>query len=407
MKAKISNKDLETWADFLLNHSLGGITPDDIVMIKGENITWPLMSVLQNKIFRAGAIADVNVVAPDNDRGRVWGASITRNASVEQIEKTPSWHKDRYDAMTKYIEILGAENPSFFSGLPEEKLKALMKADEPFKNTRLAKPWVLTLFPTQGFAEMEGLKLNEYTDIIVKASTVDPKKLEALEENLFQVMDKGKTVTLITENPKMNKKLELTMNIENRLITKCYGLRNFPDGEVYTSPDANTVEGEVFVDLPVSYTGSTIRGVYLKFEKGVITEYSAMQGYEALRKIIETDEGSQRIGEIAFGMNNGMEKILKHPLFVEKVGGTAHIAIGNSYPQSYVEDSNAEDAQKILDDFAEKGILNKSAQHVDIVIDFRPGGAGREAFIDDVKLEVIDNMWCVPKDGECDQEDSK
>ena len=282
-----------------------------------------------------------------------------------------------------------------------------MKADEPFKNLRLSKPWVLTLFPTQGFADMEGLKLEEYTDIIVKASTVDPKKLEALEENLFQVMDRGKTVTLITENPKMNKKLELTMNIEGRLITKCFGLRNFPDGEVYTSPDANTVEGEVFVDLPVSYGGSTIRGVYLKIEKGVITEYSAMQGYEALRKIIETDEGSHRIGEVAFGMNNGMEKILKHPLFVEKVGGTAHIALGRSYPNSYVEDENSEESKAVLNDLAEKGIMNESAQHVDIVIDFRPGGAGREAYIDEIKLEVNDNMWCVPKDGECEQEDSE
>lgn len=401
MKAKISNKDLETWADFLLNHSLGGITPDDVVMIKGEQITWPLMSVLQNKIFKAGAIADINLVAPDNDRGKVWGASITRNGTLEQIAKVPNWQKERYEAMTKYIEILGADNPALYSGLPEEKLKAVMIADEPIKNIRLAKPWILTLFPTQGFAEMEGMKLEEYTEIIIKASTVDPKMLESVEEDLYQLLSKSKTVRLLTENPKMNKKLELTMNIEGRFVTKCAGKRNFPDGEVYTSPDANTVNGEVFVDLPVSYSGSTIRGVYLKFEEGVIKEYSAMQGYEALRKIIETDKGSKRIGEIALGMNNGMEKILKHPLFVEKVGGTAHIAIGNSYPNSYVENPDAEDSQPILKEFEEKGILNRSAQHVDIVIDFRPGGAGKALFVDDVQLQVIDNLWCVPKDNEC------
>lgn len=400
MKAKIATKDLETWADFILNHSLGGVNHDDVVMIKGEDITWPLMSVLQNKIFRAGAIADVNIVAPDNDRGKVWGASITRNGTVEQIAKTPNWHKERYEAMTKYIEILGSENPAFYSGLPEEKLKALMKADELFKNIRMSKPWVLTLFPTQGFADMEGMKLDEYTDFIVKASTIDPKLLESVEEDLYQLMAKSKTVRMITENPKMNKKLELTMNIEGRFITKCTGKRNFPDGEVYTSPDANTVEGEVFIDLPVSYGGSTIRGVYLKFEKGVIVEYTAMQGYEAFKRIIETDEGSKRIGEIALGMNNGMDKVLKHPLFVEKVGGTAHIAIGNSYPNSYVEDTESEDSKKILQEFEEKGILNRSAQHVDIVIDFRAGGAGKAFFIDDVQLQIKDNLWCVPKEGE-------
>ncbi len=369
----------------------------DGVMIKGEHICWPLISVLQSKIFRASGIADVNIVAPDNDRGRVWGAPITKYGTIEQIEKTPGWHKERYEQMTKYIEILGSENPSLYSSLPEDKLKALMKADEPFKNIRMSKPWILTLFPTQGFADMEGMSLDEYTKVIVGASTVDPKKLDEVEESIYQLMSKSKTVKMISENPKMNKRLELRMDISGRLVTKCTGMRNFPDGEVYTSPDANSVEGEIFVDLPISYSGSTIRGIYLKIEKGVIKEFSAMQGYDTLKKIIETDEGSHRLGEVALGMNNGMEKVLKHPLFVEKVGGTAHIAIGNSYPQSYVEDPNSEDGEKIFTDLTEKGIVNCSAQHIDIVIDYRPGGAGREFWLDDVQLEIKNNIWVVPE----------
>ena len=115
MSAKIKQKDLETWADYLLNHSLGGITPEDIVMLKGEHITWPLMSVLQDKIFAAGAIADINIVAPDNDRGKVWGASITKFGTTAQIIRVPVWYRLRLEIMTKYIEILGAENPALFS----------------------------------------------------------------------------------------------------------------------------------------------------------------------------------------------------------------------------------------------------------------------------------------------------
>ena len=95
MYPKIDKKDLEIWADYLLNHSLGGISPDDIIMVKGEYITWPLMSVLQDKIFAAGAIADIYMIPPDNNRGQVWGASIARHGSVAQIEKTPAWHKER------------------------------------------------------------------------------------------------------------------------------------------------------------------------------------------------------------------------------------------------------------------------------------------------------------------------
>ena len=90
-------------------------------------------------------------------------------------------------------------------------------------------------------------------------------------------------------------------------------------------------------------------------------------------------------------MNNGIEKVLKHPLFVEKVGGTLHIAIGASYPNCYRTD------EKSLEQYLEEGVMNKSAQHVDIVADFRPGGVGKAVYLDNLKLEQKDNIWVVPK----------
>ncbi|MEJ2049707.1 MAG: aminopeptidase [Calditrichota bacterium] len=202
MNQKIARKDLETWADYLLDYSLGGITQDDIVMIKGEHICWPLMSVLQDKIFTAGGIADMNIVAPDNDRGKVWGASITKFGTPEQIWKVPEWHEQRYKNMTKYIEVLGAESPDLFDNLPEETAMAVMRADEPFKNIRLLKPWVLTLYPTEGFANLEGMSLEDYTRVIVNASTVDPRLLEKVEEPIYQLLSKSKVVRIQTEHPK-------------------------------------------------------------------------------------------------------------------------------------------------------------------------------------------------------------
>jgi len=397
MQAVVDNKNLQIWTDYLVDYSLGGVTKDDVVMIKGEHICWPLMSVIQDKIIAAGAIADMNIVAPDNDRGKVWSASMARHGSIEQIEKAPVWHKDRYENMTKFIEVLGVENPDFFSNTPEETAQAIMRVDEPYKNIRLNKPWVLTLFPTKGFADMEGMTLEEYTRVIVNASTVDPRLLEDVEEDIYQLMDKSEIIRIESEHPDTGKLLELKMNIAGRNIIKCTGKRNFPDGEVFTSPDANTVEGEIFVDMPVAYSGTTIQGVHLKFEGGKIIEYSAKQGNEAITKIIETDEGSHRIGEVALGMNNGIEKVLKHPLFVEKVGGTLHIAIGASYPECYVEKPSSDEGRKATDELNQKGILNKSAQHVDIVTDFREGGTGRAVYLDDTKLDIQDNIWVVPK----------
>jgi aminopeptidase len=395
MKYEIAKNDLEKWADYLLDYSLGGIKKDDVVMIKGENICWPLMSVLQDKIFTAGGIADINIIAPDNDRGKVWGNSIAIHGSLEQINKVPQWHLDRYKAMTKYIEILGVSNPEYFRNAKEELAKEIMKADAPLKDIRLNKPWVLTLFPTKGFADMEGMTLQEYSDFIVKASTVDPRLLDEVEEDIYQLLKKSSEIKIQTVHPKTKKELELKLNIKGRNIIKCTGKRNFPDGEVFTSPDANSVEGEIFVDLPVFQGGMDIKGIYLRFDGGVIKEYSAEQGFEALKKIIETDEGSHRLGEVALGMNNGMDKVLKHPLFVEKVGGTLHIAIGQSYPEAYVDDNNSEEGKTKISALQSKGIYNQSAQHVDIVTDFRPGGSGKAVYVDNVKLEIENNIWIV------------
>jgi aminopeptidase len=397
MAVQISQNGLEIWADYLVNYSIGGIQPEDVVMLKGEHVCWPLMSVLQDKIIKAGGIVDMNIVAPDNDRGKVWGAAMAMHGTIEQINRVPDWQKSRYEAMTKYIEILGSESPVLFENLPDDKVQAIFKADEPFKTIRLAKPWVLTLYPTEGFAAMEGMDLDEYTRIIVDASTVDPRLLEKVEEDIYQLMSRSETITIETEHPENGKLLRLTMNIAEKNIIKCTGERNFPDGEVFTSPDANTVSGEIFVDLPVYYSGATIQGIYLQFEVGKITDYQAKQGHETLRKIIETDEGSKRLGEVAFGMNNGIQRVLKHPWFVEKVGGTLHIAIGASYPECFIDNYQTGDGQKALEDLRNKGILNKSAQHVDIVTDFRPGGTGRAVYLDDVKLDIEDNIWIVPR----------
>ncbi|MCP5107877.1 MAG: aminopeptidase [bacterium] len=392
---EINEKDLNVWADYLIDHSLGGIVPEDVVMIKGERIVWPLMSILQDKIFAAGGIVDINLVAPDNNRGQVWGASIARRGTVEQIRKVPKWHGERYENMTKYIEILGAEDPALFAGLPEENAAEMMKADNPFKQLRLSKPWVITLFPTEAFAKMEGMSLEEYTGIVVGASVTDPKVLEEVEKPIADLIEKSNQIRIETQHPKTGKLLELKMDITDRKPVLCTGTRNFPDGEVYTSPDANSVQGEIFVDLPVFYNGVTIEGIYLKMEKGRIVEYSAEKEGETLAKIIETDEGSHRLGEVALGMNSGLQTALKHPLFVEKVGGTLHIAIGESYPQPYVDDPSSEEGKAQLKKFQEEGICNVSAQHVDIVTDFRPGGVGRAIYLDDKKLEIKNNIWTI------------
>ena len=143
----------------------------------------------------------------------------------------------------------------------------------------------------------------------------------------------------------------------------------------------------------MNYGGNDICGIYLRFEGGKIVEYKADEGQEHLAAIIETDDGSHRLGEVALGMNPGLDRVLKHPLFVEKVGGTLHIAIGASYEDCYVDDPASDDGKAKIDELAERGILNRSAQHVDIVTDFRPGGCGRSVHVDGVELAPRNGVW--------------
>jgi aminopeptidase len=389
----IDQQDLEVWAGYLLEHSIGGVAGDDRVMIKGEAVCWPLMEVLERKVIENGGIADVYLVPPNNERGRVWSAAMGRHASSDQLARVPDWHQQRYESMTKYVEVLGVEDPAQFMGLSGDQSQALAAADRPFANIRLSKPWVITLFPTVASAELEGMDFDEYERFIVGASTTDPKPLLEAEQRLAPVIDNGRLIHIATEHPDDGRELELELDITEGRAVMSYGLRNFPDGEIFTSPDANSANGEIFVDLPVNYGGNDISGIFLRFEDGRIVDYSAKVGHEHLATIIETDDGSHRLGEVALGMNPGLDRVLKHPLFVEKVGGTLHIAIGASYDDCFVEDASSEAGKARIAELTDRGVLNRSAQHVDIVTDFRPGGCGRSVTIDGTRLAQRDGVW--------------
>lgn len=389
----IDPSDLETWARFLLEHSLGGIEPSGRVMIKGERIGWPLMEVLERKVIEAGAVPDVYLVPPNNDRGRVWSAAMGRFGTPEQIGRIPSWHRERYESMTKYVEVLGGEDPSRYTEVGASGQRAIVAADRPFTDLRVSKPWVITLYPTPAFAALEGIDFHEYTRFLVQASTADPRPLREAEERIAPLFDRSKAMTVVTHHPREGRDLTLQLGIEPSRGSLSYGLRNFPDGEVFTSPDARLTEGEIWIDLPINQGGRDIRGIYLSFSAGRITAYSAEVGHEVLETIIETDEGSHRLGEIALGMNPALDRALKHPLLVEKVGGTLHVAIGASYEHCYVDSTSSVEGRRRIEDLERVGALNRSAQHVDVVADFRPGGCGRRVFFDDHEVVVRNGVW--------------
>jgi aminopeptidase len=198
---------------------------------------------------------------------------------------------------------------------------------------------------------------------------------------------------VVTFHPVEKRELTLSMSLAESIPVLSHGLRNVPDGEVFTSPDASSVEGEIFLDLPVLNGGVDVSGMHLVFEGGRIVRFSALEGEAQLASIVGTDDGARRLGEVALGMNPGLTRALKHPLFVEKVGGTLHVAIGASYETCYERDPKDPAARKRLEELAAHGVLNRSAQHVDVVCDFREGGCGRRVTIDGRPVVVKDGLW--------------
>jgi aminopeptidase len=144
----------------------------------------------------------------------------------------------------------------------------------------------------------------------------------------------------------------------------CYGEHNMPDGEFFTGPVEDSVNGEIAFSFPASYGGRTVAGVKLRFEDGKVVDASADQGEDFLVEMLDTDEGARRLGEIGIGTNYGIGTGTKEILLDEKIGGTVHMAVGMSYPET--------------------GGSNASAVHWDMVCDLRAGGA---LVVDGVELQ--------------------
>jgi aminopeptidase len=146
---------------------------------------------------------------------------------------------------------------------------------------------------------------------------------------------------------------DITYRVGGRTWINSDGKHNFPSGEVFTGPIEDSVEGDVTFSFPAVYNGREVEGVRLRFEKGKVVEASASRGEELLHAMLETDPGARYLGEVAFGLNYGIQRFTRNILFDEKIGGTMHMALGRAYPDT--------------------GGVNDSAIHWDMISDLREG----------------------------------
>ena len=150
------------------------------------------------------------------------------------------------------------------------------------------------------------------------------------------------------------KDTDLRLRLEGRTWENCDGKMNFPDGEVFTAPIEDSVEGVIRFSFPGIYSGKEVEDIRLTFREGKVVEATAAKGEELLHSLLETDEGARRVGEFAIGTNFGITKFTRNMLFDEKIGGTIHLALGSTY--------------------YETGGKNESGIHWDMLCDMRDGG---------------------------------
>lgn len=245
------------------------------------------------------------------------------------------------------VSIRSDINTKTLGNVNPKKLTRRDKTVRPIQDERLSKRWCLTQAPTPGFAQDADMSLKEYEDFVYSAILIDWAGQRTQMEKLKKALDQADKVRLVGE------KTDLTMSVKGRNAIVGDATHNVPGGEVYTAPVDDSAEGEICFDLPGIRYGREIKGIRLKFSKGEVVDYSGETNQDALKSIIETDQGSKRIGELGIGTNRGIKRFTKNILFDEKIGDTIHLALGNAYKDC--------------------GGINKSAIHWDIIKTMKPG----------------------------------
>ncbi len=212
--------------------------------------------------------------------------------------------------------------------------------------------WVVTAYPTKALAQEAGMSYMEYADFVFKALKVDQEDPINAWVTQAEMQEKiAKLLSKVSELHFTGPDLDLRIRVDGRTWVNDDGKHNMPGGEVFTAPIEDSAEGHIKYTYPAVWRGKEVEGVKLTFRRGVVVEARAEKGEEFLRKMLETDEGAKRIGELAFGLNYDITRFTKSILFDEKIGGTIHIALGAAYPEC--------------------GGKNKSAIHWDMVRDMR------------------------------------
>jgi aminopeptidase len=345
---------IEKLAQLLVTYS-ADVKAGNKVVIGGEVTSAPLLREIYRQVLLHGAFPYLNLELPGAD---YIFYKYANDEQLQFIHYPTRYVVENYDRL---ISILGEQNTKSLNEIDSKRMVLRQRANESIMKTYLARAasgemkWSLSLFPTDAYAQDAGMSLEAYEDFVYSAilpDMADPvgywKKFSAKQQQIVEWF-KGKHEVHVR-----GPETDLQLRIDNRPFINCDCHENLPDGEVFTGPVEESVEGFVRFSYPAIYNGHEINGVRLWFEKGRVVRATADKNEEFLLQTIETDEGAHYVGEFAIGTNEGIQKFTRNILFDEKIGGSFHMALGAGYPES--------------------GSKNDSAIHWDMICDLREGG---------------------------------
>lgn len=348
------------------------VKENDLVIISAEAQAKPLILAVYEEVLKRGANPII--------RTRLDGQAETffKVASDNQLQFVDPFTKMEYDTVDKYIAIGAPYNVKNMARVPSEKLAKVSAARRPLSEKMLGRAaegtlsWVICDFPTNALAQEAKMSIYDYEEFLINACYLhldDPvakwKEIGQTQERLVNGLNGTKKLRIIGE------KTDLTMSVDGRKWINCCGSNNFPDGEVFTSPVEDSAEGEIFFDFPALYRGNESHNILVKFEKGKVVHATAEKGEDFFLSMINQDEGARYLGEMAFGTNDMIQDVTGNILFDEKIGGSIHLALGSSYPET--------------------GGKNTSGLHWDIIKNMKNGS---EVYADD-KLVYKDGKFLI------------
>lgn len=313
----------------------------DHVVVVVEDYGQELSREIVKEVAKRGGTTVVLQRSPETER------AFLDEVPDEYVDNFPDHYFEMIKKTDVYIKIQSTANTRAMGNVSLDKFKKYQLMQKPIKQEILKKKWCGTITPTPALAQEAGMSLQEYTDFVYDTIIRDWEKEAEVMYRVKEIVDKGKHVTIEGEDT------TLTMSIEGRVAVASTGKHNMPSGEVFTAPVDDSTEGCIYFDIPLIYSGMLMEDVRLTFEKGVVVESSASRNEGSLKKLIETDEGSHKLGELGIGTNRGITTFTRNILLDEKIGETIHLALGNAYK-------------------ACNGI-NESAIHMDIIKSMKNG----------------------------------